>query len=53
MAGTLDTPTGLAATAHIFVASAADYYAIGDGLPMFPDRGNADLTAIDQADANE
>jgi len=51
MAGTLDTPTGLAAKAHIFVASASDYYAIDDGLPSFDDRGNVDVTAIDAADA--
>ena len=35
MAGTLDTPTGLEAVAHIFVADAADYYTIDDGLPRY------------------
>ncbi len=35
MAGTLDTPTGLEAEEHIFVANAADYYKIADGLPRF------------------
>lgn len=34
MAGTLDGPTGLTATGHIFVAGAGDYYAITDGLPQ-------------------
>ena len=34
-AGTLDEPTGLRTTAHIFVASKGDYYEITDGLPSF------------------
>jgi hypothetical protein len=34
MAGTLDLPTGLVASAHIFVAEAGDYYQILDGLPQ-------------------
>jgi hypothetical protein len=33
MAGTLDSPTGLVAKGHIFVAEAGDYYRIDDGLP--------------------
>ena len=33
MAGTLDSPTGLLAKGHIFVAEAGDYYRIDDGLP--------------------
>ena len=33
MAGTLEAPTGLQAVDHIFVADAADYYTINDGLP--------------------
>ena len=35
MAGTLDTPTGLEAEQHYFIADAADYYRIDDGLPQF------------------
>jgi hypothetical protein len=35
-AGALDTPTGLAAAAHIFVADKGDYYEIADGLPQWP-----------------
>jgi hypothetical protein len=35
MAGTMDTPTGLHADEHIFVAEASDYYALADGLPQF------------------
>ena len=35
MAGTLNKPTGLKASAHIFVADAADYHSIGDDLPRF------------------
>lgn len=35
-AGTLDTPTGLTAAQHIFVADKGDYYEITDGLPQRP-----------------
>jgi hypothetical protein len=35
-AGTLDTPTGLEAAEHIFVADKGDYYEITDGLPQHP-----------------
>lgn len=35
-AGTLESPTGLAAAKHIFVADKGDYYEIGDGLPQWP-----------------
>lgn len=35
MAGSLDTPSGLTASHHIFVADKGDYYAICDGLPTF------------------
>jgi len=34
LAGCLDAPTGLTATAHIFVADKGDYYALEDGLPQ-------------------
>ena len=34
MAGTLDAPTGLTATEHIYMADASDYYTISDGLPQ-------------------
>jgi len=34
MAGTLDSPTGLTAQGHIFVAEAGDYYRITAGLPQ-------------------
>lgn len=34
-AGSLDRPTGLKASAHIYVHMASDYYAINDGLPCF------------------
>ena len=33
--GTLDDPTGLTSKAHIFVASKADYYELGDGLEKY------------------
>jgi len=35
MAGTLDTPTGLQASGHIFVEMAADYSVLADGLPQY------------------
>ena len=34
-AGSLDQPTGLALTKHIFVDEKADYYEIDDALPKF------------------
>lgn len=34
-AGTLDRPTGLQASSHIYVHMASDYYAINDGLPTY------------------
>ena len=34
MAGALDSPTGLKAREHIFVAEAGDYYSILDDLPQ-------------------
>lgn len=36
LAGTLDTPTGLALQDHVFVAGKGDYYAIADDLPQYP-----------------
>jgi hypothetical protein len=35
MAGAFDTPSGLEADSHIFVADKGDYYDIDDGLPQF------------------
>ncbi|WP_420604535.1 GFA family protein [Methylobacterium sp.] len=35
-AGTLDKPTGLRLTEHIFVASKSDFYDITDSLPQKP-----------------
>jgi hypothetical protein len=35
LAGSLDSPTGLKAECHIFVADKGDYYSIDDGLPQF------------------
>ena len=34
-AGSLDQPTGLAVTSHIYVDVKADYYEVADGLPKF------------------
>ncbi len=35
MAGTVKTPTGLKASAHIFMGDASDYYSVDDGVPQF------------------
>jgi len=35
MAGSLESPTGLETTAHIFTAFKGDYYDITDGLPEY------------------
>ena len=35
MAGTLDRPTQLQASGHIFVEMASDYYQIAVGLPQY------------------
>ncbi|HRV61402.1 GFA family protein [Albidovulum sp.] len=35
--GTVDGPTGLSVTRHIFVGSKSDYYDITDGLPQAPE----------------
>ena len=36
-AGTLDSPTGLNAAAHVFVGDSGDYYTVSDGLPQKTD----------------
>jgi len=36
--GTLDTPVGARPSAHIFVASKADWYEILDGAPQYAER---------------
>ncbi len=35
MAGTIDLPTGIVASEHIYVGNAADYHQICDGLPQY------------------
>lgn len=35
-AGSLDAPTGIRLTAHIFTDDKGDYYGITDGLPQYP-----------------
>jgi len=34
MAGTLDAPTGLSVSKHIFVADKSDYYSLDDAVPQ-------------------
>ena len=48
MAGTIDTPTGLQANAHIHTGSASDYQQISDGLPHYVDGGPEDLDSAGQ-----
>ncbi|MBO6636780.1 MAG: GFA family protein [Roseitalea sp.] len=38
MAGSMDRPTGLVASHHIYAADKGDYYEIADGLPVFEGR---------------
>jgi hypothetical protein len=40
MAGTLDPPTGIAGSHHIFVADKSDYYRITDGLAQHDQWGS-------------
>jgi hypothetical protein len=51
MAGSLDTPTGLFARQHIFVALAGDYYEILDGLQQI--LGGPDSAAMPLAEPND
>ena len=39
-AGTLEPPTGLRITKHIFCASKSDYYDIDDGVPRYEEWGH-------------
>ncbi|MEM7520356.1 MAG: GFA family protein [Pseudomonadota bacterium] len=34
MSGTLDSPTGITTSKHIYVADKGDYYTLADGLPQ-------------------
>ena len=45
MAGAFDTPTGLQAESHIFVADKGDYYEIADDLPKYETSGSGILVA--------
>ncbi len=42
MAGSLDRPTGLVASSHIFMHMASDYYEVNDGLPQYNDNYPSD-----------
>lgn len=50
-AGSLDKPTGLALSGHIFTADKGDYYALDDGLPAYPGGDGGRLGAGDTATA--
>jgi hypothetical protein len=50
LAGTLDPPTGLSVTAHIFVSDKSDYYQISDTAPQFDQGGGPISTSIGQGD---
>ena len=43
VAGTLDAPTGLKTSGHIFVGEKSDFYEICDGLPQFEVASNGAL----------
>jgi hypothetical protein len=45
-AGSIDGPTGLTTTAHIFVADKGDYYDLHEALPQFPE-GDAGVPVPD------
>jgi hypothetical protein len=42
LAGSLDTPTGLSLTHHIYVSEKGDFYGIADGLPQYALRPEAE-----------
>lgn len=42
LAGSLDLPTGLTMTDHIFAADKGDYYEIADGLPQYAQRSSGE-----------
>lgn len=42
LAGSLDLPTGLTMTDHIFTADKGDYYEIADGLPQYAQRSSGE-----------
>lgn len=46
MAGTLDRPTKLQAIAHIYTATASDFFSIADGLPKYADGGPGNYDEI-------
>ncbi|RVT85955.1 GFA family protein [Rhodobacteraceae bacterium CCMM004] len=46
-AGSLDDPTGLTLTGHIFTASKGDYYTIADGTPQAPGADPSLTTQVD------
>jgi hypothetical protein len=48
MAGTIDSPTGLNAYGHIFVAFASDYYSIDDGLPQYDESSQEGRTHFEE-----
>lgn len=50
LAGSITPPTGLTTAAHIFTAEKSDYYALEDGLPVFP--GSAGDAALAPGDGS-
>lgn len=51
LAGAFDKPTGLKGSMHIFAVDKGDYYAIGDGLPVYPQWWPAEAVAEDETAA--
>lgn len=47
MAGTVDLPTGVKASMHIYVGHASDFHEIADGLPQFSERSPDNAGGVD------
>ncbi len=50
LAGSLEKPTGLKLTYHIYCADKGDYYEISDGLPQFAQESPSIVTATSPRD---
>lgn len=48
MAGSIDTPSGLEAAAHIFVTGKSEFLTIADELPQYDHSPPSEVTAVDE-----
>ncbi|HDZ75356.1 MAG TPA: GFA family protein [Aurantimonas coralicida] len=53
LAGAFDQPSGLVPSHHIYTASKADFYDIGDGLEQFPERDGRTVVGSLRAGEND